>query len=878
MKKVYNSIITMFLFITLTILSLDLITFQNVSRFIAYADDYEYAWFPVDQVNLTQLSFESYSHSYSYHIDCKGGNYAFAPFTGKVVYIDTSWGMLGLQSTNKVHWADGSLDYMTVWFMHGLNSGSYTKGQIINQGTSFYKMGGMGDGNPNCYGYHYDIGVSRGQINTPKDQSGHGVGNYCGCGSDYPYNAFFLNRQKTPNIVNPGKLRGSFVGGSNNKSNWTGLWKDLGDIPNSNPYMKITNQTYPEGTLTPGKSCAINGIISAYPNIEAVWGGVAYRDGGGYVDGFYYQEFPNTSSYDLSKTFDNKLIFNNLPVGYYTYYIYGRDTSKKEYELIKSDFQVGEPIKEPTISELSASSYVINTGQSITFTAKSDTATGYTIGIDKDGVRKITEEMPNGELTKLFTETGTYSAYVTSYNSAGYCDSSRITFTVSVPTITVTLNPNGGKCSKSSIVVNKGGTYSGLVDATDKTGYTFAGWFTQDEKQVRNGDKLAFDTIHTLYAHWKPNEYILTVNPNGGTYDNSTSAVAKSPKLIYNAGNWWTIGKATRTEYVLTGYFSEASGGAKIYDANGEALNSTFWKDKKYINAGNLNVYAQWTPNKYTVNLNANGGTVDSTSVIVTYDSRYNLPDVSQTGYHFNGWFTAAEGGTQIVANDTVKITADQTLYAHWSKDTMMITFDTKGGTSEAGTKFVKYDNKYGVLPNAERTGYEFEGWYLDENCTNQITSDSVVKITANQSVYAKWTLRKYTVKFDANGGTVQTASKQVTYGKNYGVLPVATKENDVFIGWFTEDGTEITSDSIVELVDDTVIYAKWQSESTVAGDINLDGKADTQDIIFLQAYLHGREQFTVDNFYAADVLEDGQVNIFDLVILKQMLLERNGG
>ena len=56
---------------------------------IVVAAEYEYAWFPVNQVNITQLCFESYSHSYSYHFDCKGKNapgsdYAFAPFTGKV--------------------------------------------------------------------------------------------------------------------------------------------------------------------------------------------------------------------------------------------------------------------------------------------------------------------------------------------------------------------------------------------------------------------------------------------------------------------------------------------------------------------------------------------------------------------------------------------------------------------------------------------------------------------------------------------------------------------------------------------------------------------------------------------------------------------------
>ena len=656
-------------------------------------------------------------------------------------------------------------------------------------------------------------------------------------------------------------------------------------------YMNISGETKPTGTLTPGKSYPVEGKISASSNINHVWGGVYNRDGSKTAQ--YCEQYPNTSTYDLATYFDAHIIFNALPVGYYTYKIEAT-TTDGQYKCIQSDFQIGDPpdpTVEPSKSVLAANTYAITTGGSITFTATSDTATGYVIGIDKDGVRKITEEMPNGELTKLFTETGTYSAYVTSYNSAGGLDSTRITFTVSDPTITITLNPNGGKCSKSSIIVNKGGTYSGLVDATDKTGYIFAGWFTQDGKQVHNGDKLASDTAHTLSAHWTAksvsvNFYRNQNKDDTGTVTESFTYDVKNQKFGYKTdgtGRYSPMNDAnvgfgawTKTGYELLGWSADRNANTTTYSTYSDVSNE--WINWINSYSPSINLYAIWKAKQYKVTLNTNGGTVNFDSIVVTYDSTYNLPNAEKTGYHFNGWFTSSDGGTQVSSNDKVSITGEQTLYAHWSKDTMMITFDAKGGISEGETKTVKYENKYGVLPNAERTGYTFEGWYLDENCTNQITADSIVKITANQSVYAKWTLKKYTIEFDANGGAVQTASKQVTYGKNYGVLPVAVKENDTFIGWFTEGGTEITSDSIVELVDDTVVYAKWQSESTVAGDINLDGKADTQDIIFLQAYLHGREQFTIDNFYAADVLEDGQVNIFDLVILKQMLLERNGG
>ncbi len=69
----------------------------------------------------------------------------------------------------------------------------------------------------------------------------------------------------------------------------------------------------------------------------------------------------------------------------------------------------------------------------------------------------------------------------------------------------------------------------------------------------------------------------------------------------------------------------------------------------------------------YTVTFNPNGGTVSTVSKTVTNGSPYGtLPTPSRTGYSFLGWFTAATGGTQITANTTVNLTANQTLYAQW--------------------------------------------------------------------------------------------------------------------------------------------------------------------------------------------------------------------
>ncbi|WP_352399354.1 S-layer homology domain-containing protein [Anaerotignum sp.] len=69
----------------------------------------------------------------------------------------------------------------------------------------------------------------------------------------------------------------------------------------------------------------------------------------------------------------------------------------------------------------------------------------------------------------------------------------------------------------------------------------------------------------------------------------------------------------------------------------------------------------------YTVTFNANGGTVSEASRSVAPGTAAGtLPTPTRSGrYSFNGWYTAASGGTQISAGTTVN--ANVTYYAHWT-------------------------------------------------------------------------------------------------------------------------------------------------------------------------------------------------------------------
>lgn len=65
---------------------------------------------------------------------------------------------------------------------------------------------------------------------------------------------------------------------------------------------------------------------------------------------------------------------------------------------------------------------------------------------------------------------------------------------------------------------------------------------------------------------------------------------------------------------------------------------------------------------------------------------------------------------------------------------------------------------------------------------------------------------------FDANGGECSQTTGCAELNTMVGELPVPTKENHVFLGWFTDpvEGSQITADSIFTVPGSVILYARW--------------------------------------------------------------------
>lgn len=373
-------------------------------------------------------------------------------------------------------------------------------------------------------------------------------------------------------------------------------------------------------------------LFAANENVDITWFATAntdsywlhiYKNGEDYVNQILGQDLSYSATY---------------PAGEYVAYIVSCNGLAETLSSVEFTVYDSAPDKpNPKISKT-----VFTTSEKVDITWDAiENGEYYWLHIYKDDEDYVNKSL-NQDLSYSSTyPSGKYVAYIVSCNSYGETLSS-VSFQV-IGNLKATLNANGGTCSVTNKSVTYNNTYGDLPKPTG-TGYSFAGWYTEKDggTEIKEDTIVSVTTDQTLYAHWTPNQYTLTVNPNGGSYGKNTSAVVQSPNLIYGSSNWWNIGTAQRNGYTLTGYFTEATGGTKVYDANGEAVDSQYWNDNKYIYAGNLTVYAQWNAVKITGDVNSDGAVNVADSVIMQgylmqrnsfSENEFHAADLNDDGY-----------------------------------------------------------------------------------------------------------------------------------------------------------------------------------------------------------------------------------------------------
>ncbi len=228
--------------------------------------------------------------------------------------------------------------------------------------------------------------------------------------------------------------------------------------------------------------------------------------------------------------------------------------------------------------------------------------------------------------------------------------------------------------------------------------------------------------------------YSLTYNGNGNT-SGTTPVDASSPYAASASVTTLTnIGSLAKTGSTFAGWNTLATGlGTDI------AVNSAYT-----MPTTNTILYAKWTANTLIVTYDSQGGNTILNGSTTTGGTVADPGNPARVGYGFNGWFTAASGGTAITFPYTHGQTADFTLYAQWSANNNTLTFDGNGATSGATASQTIATNASATLTSNGfiNTGYNFTGWSTTAGgSVAYVDGASYTMGTSNATLAAVWTI-----------------------------------------------------------------------------------------------------------------------------------------
>lgn len=281
-----------------------------------------------------------------------------------------------------------------------------------------------------------------------------------------------------------------------------------------------------------------------------------------------------------------------------------------------------------------------------------------------------------------------------------------------------------------------------------KTGYTFTGWSPAVPAKMPAEDM-------TITAQWQINQYTITFNTDGGNeiapitkdYETAISAPTNPTKTGYTFVKWLKNG-------------AEATVPSKMP-------------------AENITLTALWQVNQYTITLK---DVDDHTYQTITKNYGENVgtvADPTRTGYTFDRW--SEEIPTTMPAEN-------KTITASWTANTRTVTFNANEGTCSETSRQVTYDSTYGALPTPTRTGYTFDGWYLNDAAVTGITK---VATDTNHTLTARWTPKNYTISYSLYSGSVATANPtSYTVESPEITLNNPTRTGYTFTGWTGSNGT----------------------------------------------------------------------------------------
>lgn len=397
-------------------------------------------------------------------------------------------------------------------------------------------------------------------------------------------------------------------------------------------------------------------------------------------------------------------------------------------------------------------------------------------------------------------------------------------WTANTYVVTYTYNGASGGNSTSTDSFTTAGSPIVLPTPT-KTGYTFAGWYSDSGLSSSIGSAGAnySPTGATLslnaYAKWTAINYTFTYDANSA--DSGSVPTETSKQINQTATVKANTGSLVRTGYTFGGWNTQSNGSGTNY------LSGSIFT----LSSSNVTLYAKWSANTYTVayNFNSGSGSAQRSASNVSSDdyttggSAISLPAVGtlqRAGYTFGGWNTSAAGtGTNYATADSYTTVSNTTLYAKWNAITYAISYNgntSTGGTSPTtGGYTTGQASPYSVASNTfTKTLHVFGGWNTAANGSGtNYSPGSGITTLADVVLYAIW-IPQYTLHYAINGGSVTSGSlpSDTLYNAGTSIGPLfssVSRTGYTFGGWLN-GSTTIAANGSFNIIEDSVLTAIW--------------------------------------------------------------------
>ena len=276
----------------------------------------------------------------------------------------------------------------------------------------------------------------------------------------------------------------------------------------------------------------------------------------------------------------------------------------------------------------------------------------------------------------------------------------------------------------------------------ERHGYVFTGWKYGSSTLSNCADIGSLLTSNgatlNLVAQWRPITYILRFNGNGATYGEMPDV-----HCVYDQEVRLPLSTLAREGHTFKGWTTPTG---EFYSDGASRKN---W--------GMLNqdgaVYvltASWTPKQYRVQFYKNGGDGSMNAQLIAYGNTLTLPDCkfTYTGRAFVNWFTYDEDNNQVfhLPGDTITITKETTVYAHWEMISYQLHIDPNGGDSAVEDLTLLYD-EYAWLSDLalSRPGYTLGGFRHGEKLYT--IGERISKLTDKAETVTLTAVWKYVYK-----------------------------------------------------------------------------------------------------------------------------------